>query len=570
MTSRFIGSACLVTSLLITAACSSSDPAQSYFPNSSGGAAASSSGGAGGGGAVGGAIGGMGVTGGMFPTGGVGAMMTGGAMPTGGVGAMLTGGVGATTTGGVGATTTGGVGATTTGGVGATTTGGMGTGSTGTGGEPADPLGGYHVHGDWAGFAFAFADGGATVSPEEFDAMIDQDGPYCIKGTVQATSDYTSIAAVGVNVSQPKIEDADVNTIMASGTGLLVDFTVKSGADGIRVQIEGADGSVNENHRWCVNLTGSQSTVIPWDTFNTACWSAEEGVDFNPASDELAKVIFYVPDAGSENGSAQDFDFCLNDVGPDNVTGRGEGEIVASCGNNVSWAKTSTNQQFENIATSDNKYQFQSNGWGWTGGGHSISLLSGCGFKMDSQSCSRSDDSPCSFPSIYVGTDADGTRTSGNGLPAQVSAINSIPTCLGWSSGGTPASDEYNVSYDVWFNSSSGANGADVFLMVWLRDPPSFQPAGQFPVQDGVVIGSQTWSVWHGPNANNQMVVSYAAPNHRADGQAYSFDLKDFIDDAVEREFIDANKYLIAIMGGLEIWGGAQGASITGFRAQVQ
>jgi hypothetical protein len=189
---------------------------------------------------------------------------------------------------------------------------------------------------------------------------------------------------------------------------------------------------------------------------------------------------------------------------------------------------------------------------------------------MDSQTCSRSDDSPCSFPSVYIGTDADGERTSGNGLPAQVGSIGSIPTCLGWSSGGTPASDEYNVAYDVWFNSNSGANYAEKFLMVWLRDPPSFQPAGMFPEQDGVVIGGQTWSVWFGPNANGQDTVSYAAPNARADGQAYSFDLKDFIDDAVERGHLDASLNLIAVMGGMEIWGGASGASIDGFSAQVQ
>jgi hypothetical protein len=250
--------------------------------------------------------------------------------------------------------------------------------------------------------------------------------------------------------------------------------------------------------------------------------------------------------------------------------GRGTGEIVASCGNSVSWGQASTSDQFINIATSDNRYQFQSNGWGWMGGGHTISLLPGAGFRMDSQSCSRTDDSPCSFPSVYIGTDADGERTSGNGLPALVSSITSIPTCLGWSSGTSPATDEYNVSYDVWFNSNAQATYAEKFLMVWFRDPPSFQPGGMFPQQDGVVIGDQTWSVWFGPNADGQDVVSYAAPNARADGQAYAFDLKNFIDDAVERGYLQTNLNLIAVMGGMEIWGGAQGASIDGFRAEVQ
>ncbi len=564
MTNRFIDKAWLLAGTLLVAACSSNEGALPVFGTGGAppgtGATATGAAPATGGIAGSGGVAGMG---GAMPTGGVSGSTTGGVLPTGG--ALPTGG-GGTTTGG--ALPTGG-GGTTTGG-GGTTTGGTPVtgGDTGTGGEPADPLGGYHLHGDWAGFAFAFADGGATITPDNFEDMIDRDGPYCVSGTVAATADYTSIAAVGVNVSQPKMEDAPVNTLLVQGTGLLVDFTVNSGEEGIRVQIEGEDGATNADHRWCVNLTGSQNTVIPWETFNTECWDVESGVAFNPATDRLAKVILYVPDPG-ETGSTLPFDFCLNDIGPADVTGRGTGTLGTSCNNSVSWAQQSTSDQFANIATSDNKYQFQSNGWGWTGGGHSISLLSTCGFRMDSQSCSRSDDSPCSFPSIYIGTDADGTRTSGNGLPKQVSAISSAPTCLGWSSGGTPASDEYNVSFDVWFNSSSGANNADSFLMIWFRDPPSFQPAGQFPVQDGVMIADHTWSVWYGPNANNQNVVSYSSPNAFADGQTFSFDLKDFIDDAVERGYVDSSKQLIAVMGGLEIWGGASGASITHFSSQV-
>lgn len=466
--------------------------------------------------------------------------------------------------------TTGGAAATTGG---ATAAGGAATtgGATGTGGGTQEPLGGYHVHGDWAGFAFTFEDGGATITPADFNDMVTQDGPYCVSGTVQGTEDYSSIAAVGVNTSQPKISDAPVGTTASTGDGLAVDLTVNGGDDGIRIQIEDdtpPDDPDAAEHRWCVNLSGSQSTVIPWDTFNTECWDAESGTPYDGRP--IAKVIAYVPDPGDGAGPL-DFDFCLNDIGPDNVTGRGEGEIVSSCGNNVSWASSGTSEQYANIASSDNRYQVQSNGWGWTGGGsHSISTLSGGGFRMDTQSCSRDDSSPCSFPSIYIGTDADGERTSNSGLPVAISGINSLPTCLGWSSGGTPATDEYNVSYDVWFNSNAQATYAEKFLMVWFRDPPSFQPGGMFPAQDGVVIGGQTWSVWFGPNADGQDVVSYVAPNYRADGQAYSFDLKDFIDDAVERGYLQSSLNLIAVMGGMEIWGGGQGASIDGFRAEVQ
>ena len=189
---------------------------------------------------------------------------------------------------------------------------------------------------------------------------------------------------MGVNVSQPKIEDAPVNIIDASGEGLLIDFTVNSGADGIRVQIEdGTDPShpEAEDHRWCANFTGSQSQVIPWDSFNTKCWGAgpneEPGKDFDPATNKIAKVILYVPDDGPM-GTAQNFDFCLNDIGPANVQGRGTGQIVASCGNTASWSgSTNVTDQYAKIATSDNRYRFQNNGWGWVNGNHTASLLPG-------------------------------------------------------------------------------------------------------------------------------------------------------------------------------------------------
>ncbi len=458
--------------------------------------------------------------------------------------------------------------------------GGSGTGgAVGTGGGAGNSLlGGYHVHGDWAGFAFTFVDEAktATISPAHFEDMVDRDGPYCVKGSVAATTTYSSIAAVGFNVSQPKQEDAPVNKIASTGDGVYIDIKVNSGATNVRVQLEdGTDPAAPDSaeHRWCANLTvgpdGTFKDTLPWEAFNTTCWDAATGTPFNPAT-QLAKVVIYIPDPGA--GAAVPFDFCVNDIGPANVTGRGTGEIVANCGTNVTWGATSTNQQFHNIQTSDGRYRFQSNGWGWQGGGsHSISLLPANGFRMDSQTCRRTDDSPCSYPSIYIGTSADGQRSSGSNLPRLLNQITAVPTCMGWSAGTTPATDEYNVSYDVWFNTDANGTEASKFVMVWLRDPPSFQPGGMFPVHDGAIIGGQLWQVWHGPNHQNRPVTSYVAPLARANGQAYSFNLKDFFDDATERGYLNpAQDNLIAVMGGMEIWGGAQSAAITSFRAEVQ
>lgn len=451
--------------------------------------------------------------------------------------------------------------------------------SGGDGGGGNSLLGGYHVHGDWAGFAFTFTDTAntATIMPASFEDMVDADGPYCVSGAVAGTEEYTSIAAVGFNTNQPKIENAETGKVATTGDGLMVHITVNSGETELRVQLEDGTDPADPNaalHRWCANVTvvdGVFNDTLPWEAFSTECWApgGTTDVPFDPAT-QLAKVIIYVPDPGTP-GTSLPFDFCVHDIGPANVTSRGTGEIVANCGENVSWSAGSTNQQFGQLQTADNKYQFQSNGWNWVNGSHSVTMLSSNGFTMTSQTCNSSDSAPCSFPSIYIGTDADGTRTANSGLPKAVSGIGSAPTCLGWSAGGTPASHEYNVSYDVWFNENAQATYASKFLMVWLRDPPSFQPGGMTPIATAV-IGSQTWQVWHGPNHQQAPVTSYVAmgAGGLAEGQAYSFNLKDFIDDAVDRGYLVGNDNLIAVMGGMEIWGGGQGASISSFKASVQ
>jgi hypothetical protein len=449
---------------------------------------------------------------------------------------------------------------------------GTGGGGSGSGGSSGDGLfGGYHTSGDWSGFAFAFASGTATVSPMNFEDMVGVDGPYCIKGAVPGSADYSSIAAVGVHVNQQQAKDAEIKVLAPQGDGLAVDITVKSGEKTIRVQLEDATPPSDPTaamHRWCTNLTadtaGQIKQVVPWTSFNTECWNAETGVAY--AKQPLARAIAYVPDAGP--GINVQYDFCLNNIGPDSVMGRGTGSIVANCGNNVTWSPTSLTGT-QDAQSSGNAYRAQANFWNPVNGNFTMSLLPSAGFKLDTQTCKTTTASPCSFPSIYIGVDGSGDRSTG-ALPKVASSLTSIPTCMGWSSGGTPKTDEYNVSFDVWFNSNAQASEAEEFLMIWYRDPPSFQPAGMFPVQNGVVVGSQTWTLWHGPNHQNRKTTSFVAPNGIADGMAYQFDLMDFINEASERGYITKSKNLIAIMGGLEVWGGGQGASITSFKTEVK
>src|SRR5690606_31494297 len=89
------------------------------------------------------------------------------------------------------------------------------------------------------------------------------------------------------------------------------------------------------------------------------------------------------------------------------------------------------------------------------------------------------------------------------------------------------------------------------------------QPIGS---QTGTAnIAGNTWQVWTGPRGdgpdgyNSAPVVSYVAT---ASLNSLSFDLKNFIDDAVQNHGLGSNVYLTDVFAGFEIWRGGAGGNL--------
>ena len=388
-----------------------------------------------------------------------------------------------------------------------------------------------------------------------------EDGPYCASGNVPVTSDYSAISMIGFNVNQERIDDAPVGSLVPSGDGLLVNISNNANTDVIRVQIQGPNGATDENDRWCAPVSQfNQDVIIPWDAFNTMCWD-NSGAYYSGQS--IVAALVFVPGMGSSDSNPQDryFDMCVNDIGPDTGGGGSGGGTSTACNNSSTIAYRELSGQYDRVQSTDGRYIVQNNVWG---GGSQTIAVNGVAFDVISQSGSASGGSPLSFPSAFIGSNGDAS-TSGSNLPRQVSAISSIPTCLGWS----PGSGQYNIAYDVWFNPSNyNSNPPDRYLMVWLHDPSNYQPGGQ--QMSNVNLGGETWAVWYGDNGQGHNVVSYVHNGgDLAAGAAYNFDLKNFIDDAVGRGYIQSSSYLISIQAGIEIWSGGVGTSIDGFSAQV-
>jgi len=199
-------------------------------------------------------------------------------------------------------------------------------------------------------------------------------------------------------------------------------------------------------------------------------------------------------------------------------------------------------------------YRFITNWWGqgWTAANVSYS---GTGFSVASAAgTSMPDGTPIGYPTTYCGRYSE-TMAGGNcGLPAAFSTIDKLWTGWKWSSADT---GQYNAAWDIWLGTSAAFQS---YLMVWLRDPPGRQPAGNTVINNVTVAGVPgTWIIRYG-TVNSRPIVNYV----RAEGQdacAFEFNVMDFVNDAQARAATTSGLTLPgdtvrAIAVGFEFWTG--------------
>jgi hypothetical protein len=218
-------------------------------------------------------------------------------------------------------------------------------------------------------------------------------------------------------------------------------------------------------------------------------------------------------------------------------------------------AGTSTAKYFgANVTRDGDSYRFITNWWGqgWTAAdvsynGASFTVTSAAGTSMP-------DGTPIGYPTTYCGRYSE-TAAGGNcGLPAAYSTIGTLWTGWKWSSADT---GQYNAAWDIWLGTASTFQS---YLMVWLRDPPGRQPAGNSVINNVTVAGVPgTWSIRYG-TVNNRPIVNYV----RVEGQdacELEFNVMDFINDAQMRSATTPALMLPgdtvrAVAAGFEFWTG--------------
>ncbi|WP_437293638.1 GH12 family glycosyl hydrolase domain-containing protein [Sorangium sp. So ce426] len=196
-------------------------------------------------------------------------------------------------------------------------------------------------------------------------------------------------------------------------------------------------------------------------------------------------------------------------------------------------------------------YVLITNGWGPGFGNHTVSW-EGTSFTVESMSGSAgSMGQPASYPTVFCGRYSV-REVPDCGLPAPSSSIKSLRTGWRWEKNGNEG--QYNAAFDIWMGNGTQLQG---YLMVWLRDPTRFQPAGQpNAAHQGIEVANVPgkWNIWNGM-VNGLPIVNWV----RAEGQDSSeieFDVMDFVRDAQTRGISVPGNTVNAVAVGFEIWEG--------------
>ncbi|MCP4577194.1 MAG: hypothetical protein GY846_13005 [Deltaproteobacteria bacterium] len=219
--------------------------------------------------------------------------------------------------------------------------------------------------------------------------------------------------------------------------------------------------------------------------------------------------------------------------------------------------------KYETISLSDDRYIIQNNIWDattkqclW------IPSLDGTGFEVSVSE--HNQNTVAAFPSIFYGCHW-GTCTTDSRFPQKVQNLPPVQAVWSYRTAGT--SGAWNAVMELWFspelNTSNGYAGGGE-LMIWLEHQ-GMTPSGS-PVAHVSLAGIE-WEVWYDEIGWNY--VAYKALSDLPNNNTVLFNAKEFIEDAVERGFIEKSWYLHVIEAGFEIMKGGRGLASDSFGARV-
>ncbi|WP_371614694.1 cellulose binding domain-containing protein [Streptomyces sp. NBC_00454] len=210
-------------------------------------------------------------------------------------------------------------------------------------------------------------------------------------------------------------------------------------------------------------------------------------------------------------------------------------------------------------ATIQGRYVVQNNRWG-TGESQCIAVTDS-GFRITRADGSvPTNGAPKSYPSVYNGCHYTNC-SPGTNLPAQLRTVSTAPTSISY---GYVNDGAYDAAYDIWLDPTPRTDGVSrTEIMVWLNRVGPVQPVGS-RAGTATVAGRQ-WEVWSGNNGSND-VLSFVAPSPIT---GWTFDVMDFVQQAVSRGLAQSSWYLTSVQAGFEPWQNGTGLAVTSFSSTV-
>ncbi|MGI5483440.1 GH12 family glycosyl hydrolase domain-containing protein [Streptomyces lavendofoliae] len=209
--------------------------------------------------------------------------------------------------------------------------------------------------------------------------------------------------------------------------------------------------------------------------------------------------------------------------------------------------------------TIQGRYVVQNNRWG-TSATQCVNAT-GTGFTLTRADGSvPTNGAPKSYPSVYNGCHYTNC-SPGTSLPKRIDTIGSAPSSVSY---GYVGDAVYNASYDIWLDPTPRTDGVNrTEIMIWFNRVGPIQPIGS--PAGTASVGGRSWEVWTGSNGAND-VISFVAPSAIT---GWSFDVMDFVDQAVARGLAQPSWYLTSVQAGFEPWQNGAGLRVDSFSSTV-
>jgi cellulose 1,4-beta-cellobiosidase len=219
--------------------------------------------------------------------------------------------------------------------------------------------------------------------------------------------------------------------------------------------------------------------------------------------------------------------------------------------------------RYDSIDVLGGEYRINSNVWGSTPGEQCIEASSDSTYFSVTHSTHNSSD-VVAYPFIFKGCHW-GSCTQNSGMPLKVGEM--ATTHFSWIIDTNSAGGTWNASYESWFSTAGGTAPDAAELMIWINYAGGANPAGSKVAT--VSIGGADWDVYFA-NWSHTTGWYYIAYKKTVPATSVDLDLKEFVDDAVARGYIDTDWYLDNMEAGFEIWRGGEGLTTNYFFASVR